>query len=126
MPPPAPVAFRLVPGREAGDCAVACLATYCGVSYEDAHRAAIRAHPQYDGKCGLWIRHIKRAAKLLGRELKTVETYDTDEGTGILAFPDHVVLLLQGVIWDPDNSLWAAEDFFTVYGYALGPLLQFA
>lgn len=119
-----PIALRPVIGREPCDCAVAALATYLALPYEDVLRAAARVEPAYDGTSGLWVEQIKRTSSALGHPLKRRKTVDTDEDFGIVEFSDHVAVLWHGLIFDPDGRVWEADDYLRHYDYHPWGILQ--
>jgi hypothetical protein len=112
-----PIALKLVVGREPCDCAIAVLATYLGLPYEDVLRAAARAVRDYDGQRGLLVAEIQAVAKALGHPLRRRATVDTDEDYGIVEFSDHVAVLWHGLVYDPDGRLWEADDYCAHYDY---------
>lgn len=118
-----PIALKIVLGREKGDCAVACLATYTGKTYEEALRATMAIVPNYDGACGLHVPEIRAIAKMLGRPLRKKRTVDTDEDSGIMVLSDHVTILSRGTVIDTDGTVWDADDFLQAYDYAPWELL---
>lgn len=120
------IATHLVAGREANDCAVCALAMYLGVSYEDVLReVAVRDRP-HQGRQGLRLHEIERIARALGTPLRRVRKYDLSTAYGILSLPDHVVLVRNGVIIDPEPNgatMWEVEDYLHTYGMRPGLLL---
>jgi ABC-type bacteriocin/lantibiotic exporter with double-glycine peptidase domain len=107
----------LVLGREANDCAIASLAMYLNHSYEHVLRAVSQTDGIRGGEQGLFMRQIKKAAKLLGQPLHLHKKFDWESDYGILMFDDHAVVLRNGLIIDPDGSMWEWDDFVSEYGY---------
>ena len=123
---PVAIATRLVPGREPNDCAICVLAMYLGKSYEDVLRmVAVRDRP-YQGRMGLRLHEIEQIARALGTPLKRQRKYDLQTAHGILSLPQHVVLLRNGSIVDPEPggaTLWDVDDFLHAYALRPGVLL---
>ena len=123
---PVAIATRLVPGRERNDCAICVLAMYLGKSYEDVLRmVAVRDRP-YQGRMGLRLQEIQEIARALGTPLKRLRKYDIQTAHGILSLPQHVVLLRNGSIVDPEPggaTLWDVDDFLHAYATRPGVLL---
>ncbi len=123
---PVAIATRLVPGREPNDCAICVLAMYLGKSYEDVLRmVAVRDRP-YQGRMGLRLREIEQMARALGTPLKRMRKYDLQTAHGILSLPQHVVLLRNGSVVDPEPggaTMWDVDDFLHAYSMRPGVLL---
>lgn len=129
-----PVFIELSIQRESGDCTIACLHMLIGKSYLDVIKAAPpRAH-----KAGMTCKAMIETAAKLGVALCMRRKYDIHEDTGILSLnPDpahnvghikrdeHVVLLLNGMIYDAYNGrMWFDPDIFLKHErYAPGTLL---
>ena len=98
------------------DCAVACLAMFCGVSYEQALLASGAVLEK-----GMQTRKIQATARRLGRPLKFCRTVDLETDTGLLAVRsvkwkhDHLVVLKEGLVVDTDASLWDVDVFLAAY-----------
>lgn len=114
-----PIVTTLVPGREAADCVVASLAMYLNLTYEDVLRVVSLVDKEHAGKIGLWIPQIKKAAKKLGQPLKLKKKFNWDEDYGLLLTSDHCTVLRNGLIIDPDKTVWEWEDFLEHYKYSL-------
>jgi len=123
--PPA-IATRLVPGREPNDCAVCVLAMYLGLSYEDVLRE-VAVHDRPDqGRHGLRLGEVERVARRLGTPVRRQRKFDILNAYGMLSLPQHLVLLRNGMIVDPEPggaSLWEVEDYFHAYDVRPGLLL---
>ncbi len=116
------------------DCAVVALELACGVTYEEALAAAIKAFPDVIHE-GLRWSEIKAAATLLGFKGRLKRSFNLEEDTGILnvwepdskIVTDHAVYLWEGRIIEPRNDrrqLWlSAEHFLLHYKYKTGHLL---
>lgn len=107
------MATRLHSQRRAGDCGIACLASWCGLSYEDAYVAAVATHKDIPRK-GATVTELIAVAKRLGRRFERLHfrRVDVDEHEGILGVTwndpkahgkvkGHWVLLRGGMIIDP-------------------------
>ncbi len=116
-----------------GDCAVAAVAMFCGVMYEDSLLAcaAVRKDVLLMGMTWPQIRH---AARRLGVRTRLLHQYDITEATGILhvsrvalgtAGPgEHVALLWEGRIIDGNGECWKdPDDYLRHYGYEARGLL---
>ena len=122
-PPHEPPVLHVVPQREIADCAVSALASFCGVSYEDALRA-VCAVDETGAAMGLYIPQIIEAAAELGVTLKKKRRVNLDADHGILhiRFRDgyrHVVVLankdsrygsVRGLI-DTNAYVWAPRAY---------------
>lgn len=75
--------IRVIPQRHDNDCGVACLAMLLGVSYENALVAVAQVEPDVCAK-GMWLKHLKAAAALLGYRLSMRRRFDLEADTGIL------------------------------------------
>lgn len=117
--------LRLVLQRgEHADCAIATLASYLGVSYEEALLAANAATRNDVLRTGLHGSDMVRAAKRLGVTLKSTQwdRVDQDDDTGILfvmarihgqTYEEHCVIFHQGSIIDlRDGTLWASDVYY--------------
>jgi hypothetical protein len=103
------------------DCAVATLATFCGVTYAQA-LAAYR-EPLRIVKSGAesW-RPMQAAAKRLGVATRITRKYDIEEDTGILCVKkpkeEHVVFLWEGRVIDGNGELWLSPlQYLDAYEY---------
>lgn len=116
--------LRLVMQREGhADCALAALASYLGVTYEDVLLAAGRVTKNNVLKAGLHGTEIVRVAGRLGVKLRSTawDRVDQDEDTGILivlaringqAYEEHCVIFHKGSIIDlRDGTLWASDVY---------------
>ena len=117
--------LSVVPQRTAMDCAVACLAMICGVSYEQALVASGSVLDK-----GMATRKIQATARKLGRPLKFCRTVDLETDTGLLAVRstkwrhDHLVVLKEGLIVDTDASLWDVDVFLSAYDATVLSILK--
>lgn len=113
----AAIILKVVHGRESSDCAVAALAMYLGVTYEDVLRAVVKAD-EHGGKGGLFVDTIKQIARRLGTPLRERQRVDLDDDYGILIFKDHVAVLRNGLIFNPgtpDTLIWDAHDYLLTH-----------
>lgn len=110
--------LSVVPQRHGMDCAVACLAMLCGVSYEVALLAL--GVPQVMTS-GAAVRQVRAAAKRLKHPLRMRRVFDLDTDTGILGVrsdrwtSEHLVVLKEGLIVDTDATIWDADVFLAAY-----------
>lgn len=110
--------MRVIAQRYGLDCAVACVAMLCEVSYEES----LLAFDHMVFREGAKISQVKAAAKRLGRTLRwSKHQPDLDEATGILCvgsdrWPnDHLVILWNGHIIDTDCTIWEHEVYMKAY-----------
>lgn len=123
MPPSLPSAvYRIVPKQGKADCAIACLAMLLRRDYGEVLAAAARISRTL-WTAGLTTPEMIRVARRLKSRLVLSDTIDPEEDTGILwvTFRDragwHVVLLHQGLVFDPEHdpvSMWDYEAFCAV------------
>lgn len=116
----APVTVDPFPQKDGGDCAVAALAMYLGVGYQQV-RAVCHKNVGTDG---LTDRQILNTARKLKQPLRWTNDGDLSETIGILKVerPEHdnpkeleyhTVVLLKGVIYNPaDGLIWTDIDAF--------------
>lgn len=102
-------------GQDHSDCAIATLAMYLGYSYVDVLRVAALKEKQYQAKHGMMVDEIIATAKLLGTTLSFSRTVDLEDDYGILVLPEHVNLLRNGLIIDPDGTIWEVDDYLQFY-----------
>ena len=70
--------------RGSRDCAVAALACFAELPYEDVYVEAAKIDPRARGKMGLYSHEVIRLARRIGIVLKPTRTYDLDDDAGIL------------------------------------------
>lgn len=125
---PIPPYVRLVSQRAKGDCGLAALAMYFGLSYEEVFCAAhCRKRDRDVRETGMYTKDFLRIAKRLGRVLLLRRKVDLDEDTGILTiertepqeecFLQHVVLLRFGLIFDTDGMIWEPQDYMDMLNF---------
>ncbi len=121
--------IQVITQRSKSDCGVSCLAMVLGVSYEDA-LVAVAAEAPRVMTCGVWLTELERAAVRLGRSFRRRRKFDMEDASGILnvlsdAWPhNHLVVLLAGMIFDTDGTIWEAQDFLKVQQARPGVLLE--
>jgi hypothetical protein len=114
-----PSVFRLIPKRGHNDCAIAALASYLRVDYEEVLLAAARIAPNV-WRHGLTGPQMLAVCRRLGFKAQWRQRYDIDEASGILDLqfrdrrPDdrHVVLLLNGLVFECEHdpiSVWEPD-----------------
>ena len=118
---------HIVCQRGDGDCAIAAIAMYLGVSYEDVLAAAVTRGKKPDHtihRRGFYTPAIIQTAKRLGVKLKHTRHVDLEASNGILGLvsqkrgePDHVVLLREGLLFDTDGSVWEPDVYFAHHHY---------
>lgn len=123
--------------RRDQDCAVAALAWFYHLRYEDAFVAAVTVEPNLVKFGGLTVRQIQQISERLGCKLRRVHwrRVDLDNDVGILIVnwnhPEkqggaagHAVILRRGTIICPRlPSAWDAEDYLRVEDGRIGTLL---
>jgi hypothetical protein len=97
---------ELDPGHpdEKGDCGMVALKVALGIPYTTALRAATRLDAQ-QGRNGLWLRTIQRIAHEHGTTLVQRRRFDWDDTYGIIAAPNHVAVLRNGLVLDRMQSM---------------------
>ena len=126
----APAMVRLV--RQNGvhlDCAVACLATLFGVTYDEALVECSQVAPDVL-EAGMNWQQIRAAAERLGAETKLIRRgrYDIEDATGVLNVRsrsiDHAVFLWEGRVLEGNGELWLSpDDYCRHYRVRPGSLL---
>ena len=111
--------IRMTLQRSSGDCSVAALAMYLGVSYEDALEAAT-AESLKPHRRGMYNTQIVKAAARLKVALVVKRRFSLEHDSGILSGyvfdgvrpSGHVVVLRWGLLIDPDGGeLWEPDDY---------------
>ena len=128
--------IRVCPQRHKNDCCVCCLVMLTGVSYEAALIAIGSVKTAAFATNGLYFTEVKRVAKKLGFELRSVRKgrYSLTESVGILGarfwdgqkHVEHAVLLFHGMVIDPDGGkVFATVDAYkkSGAGTTIGSLL---
>jgi hypothetical protein len=115
MPWPA-IVTRIVPHREASDCALVAMAMFSGRTYEDVLREVVMADPKDKGRNGLSDHQVRRVMKSLGVPVTHRSRVDYDEDYGLLRLTDHMALLRNGLIVE-DQTLWDVDDWRRHRGY---------
>jgi ABC-type bacteriocin/lantibiotic exporter with double-glycine peptidase domain len=120
---------KIVAQRRSFDCAVAALAFYCGLPYEDVYVAAARTVPGQLRR-GMWVREIISTARRLGRRLSRTHwrQVDLEESAGVLMLSKrqtgHAVVLRNGLIIDPEGpTILEADEYLKLHGWRVGTLL---
>jgi len=128
--------LQFVRQRGDSDCAVACIASLCCVSYEEALVACATVAPAVLN-AGMYINEIEQAVAVLGYPMRRIRIrrlgkheYNVDEQpTGILNISakawtsDHTVILIDGYVYETDGSLWDADVFLQHHHAKPGILL---
>jgi hypothetical protein len=84
---------------ERGDCGPVALKIFLGIKYTESLRAAVRLDAE-EGRNGLWLRTIQRIAFKHGTRLVQRKNFDWEEDYGIIATPNHVAVLRNGLVLD--------------------------
>jgi hypothetical protein len=113
--PAAPV-LRMELQRESADCAIAALAMYLGVTYEDVLRV-VAVTDRAQGRTGLWTRTLQRIAAVMGHRLLVRRTFDWEESYGIVRFHNHAAVLRNGLVINGDGTIWDADAFLSAGKY---------
>ena len=119
--------IELIPQRDKGDCGIAALAMFLGKSYEDVFAKAItKCHPK-PHVTGMYTRQLKDVAKRLGVTLSLKRSWDLETDCGLLSvekidkkddeFPQHILLLRFGLLFDTDTTVWEPDAYFAVNSY---------
>lgn len=113
--------------RGRGDCGIAALAMLLGRSYEDVFAAAVTRKYRNPHESGMYSAQIVKAAKRLGTTLTLRRTWDLESSCGLLTvdkinkqpddYPQHLVLLKFGLIFDTDGTVWEPELYFEQNGF---------
>lgn len=123
--------IRFVEQRGLGDCTIAVLAMYTGLTYEDVLYAASQVSKAPHRK-GMYLNQIMATAEILGRPLKVCRKFDWSEDSGILdltccrgkAHRPHVALLRWCLIFDTDGEVWEPEAYLANYKAKAKALLK--
>jgi hypothetical protein len=124
--------FQVVLQRTDWDCGVAALASLIGQPYEEVLRESAK---WYAVERGLFSSEMVQIAKQFDITLKRrVKRIDLEEHCGVLSlrFPchgateSHAVLLMSGLIFDPQEkgTVWEADTYITFYEAKMIDLLQ--
>lgn len=111
--------LRLVLQRDgvSGDCCIAALATYLGLTYEDVLAVAARKQGKKVHHKGMHTTEIRRTAKALGHDLKKRRKWDDSTASGILILAgieeDHAAVLAEGLVFDLRHAtVWIPEIYY--------------
>lgn len=120
--------IQVVLQRSDADCAIAVLAMYLGISYNDVFAAAAQFDRNIHHK-GMWDSQIRQTAELLGVPLTRKRKWDMETAEGILLlaskrYCDHVVVLKSGLLFDTDGCVWMPEVLIAWKKYKITGLLQ--
>lgn len=118
------------------DCGICTVATLCDKRYEDVVAEAVQIVGE-NWKNGLYISQIIELARRFGVTLKRKRKYDIEEATGILnceilhkgtggrpRWENHVVVLMDGRVYDSDLRVWAIDAFRDHYHATFRTLLE--
>lgn len=100
----------------------------CGVSYENALVAVAQVRPNVC-VAGMFVSHMKAAARFLGYRLRGRGAFDIESATGILNLSskawrlDHVVVLREGLVIETDGTIYDADVYLAVTKAKPGTLL---
>jgi hypothetical protein len=103
--------------RHKSDCAVACLAMFLGLSYEEV----LMAFRHNVIASGATTRQILSAAARLGHRLKWTRKVDLETDIGLLALDSrkwpqqHLVVLKEELIVDSDATIWDQDVYLAAY-----------
>lgn len=116
----------IVAQRHPGDCGVASLAMFLGVSYEEA-LIALGGEAPTVLRSGVWWSELKRAAAHFGVAMTVKRKWTlADDGLLQVRYKKgyHVVLLRRGLVFDTDYRVWDFATFSAAPPRApFGPLL---
>ena len=105
--------IRVIVQRGDGDCAIAVLAMYLGLNYEDILSVATQTlkRPLLH-RAGMWTKDIRQTAEALGVPLKLRRKFDLETANGILILRGHVAVLRDGMVVDSsDGTIWDADVY---------------
>jgi hypothetical protein len=102
--------IRLEQCPEADTCGIIALSRLLGQSYPDVLRATTLTDRNL-GKQGLWPNTMIRVAAMFGCTLVRRKRVDLHEDYGILIVPEHVTLLRNGLVFEPDACVWDVYDY---------------
>ena len=110
--------FHTVRQRSTSDCAVACLASFLGRSYEEVLIAAALLTPEILYRGMETEDMIATASQFSVQLVLKLPPIDVDEDSGILGIrvrgqkDEHAVVLSNGLIYDPaTGNVWDAEIY---------------
>lgn len=108
-----------------GDCVIAALAMLLNRPYLDVFAAAVPYRIPHH--TGMMSDAILATAETLGAPLVLRRAWDLDSDCGLLViekvkrtrkdFPQHVVLLKWGLLFDSDGTVWEPDDYFRLQGF---------
>ncbi|TXH14487.1 MAG: hypothetical protein E6R03_09170 [Hyphomicrobiaceae bacterium] len=107
--------LRVVLQRHECDCAVAALAMYLSVRYEDVLLAFDK--PVID--VGAIVKDMVAVADRLKQPLRVRRKFDLESDSGILRVDllndtkAHVVVLHDGIVFNTDGAVWDVDDYLT-------------
>jgi hypothetical protein len=110
------IVTHVVPQRERADCAVASMAMFSGVSYEDVLRQVVLADPKAHGRDGLSDHQIRTVMRALGVPVRHRARVDYEDDYGLLRLWNHMTVLRNGLIVEND-TLWEVDDWRRQRGY---------
>jgi hypothetical protein len=124
--------LKFEPQRASGDCGISCLATLSGKSYEDILVAAAteKRAGRSPHESGLYMTSIVNIAKRVGYPLRKKRNCNllTDKGilainySNVLRLP-HVVVLMCGMLFDTDCSVWLPSTYKKAHRARFGCIL---
>jgi hypothetical protein len=109
--------LRLERQRAEGDCAIACLASITGRSYEDVLIEAAKEKGRSPHEEGLYLSAIIRVAERLGYPVRNKRPVNLVKDKGIVsvhycAGHEHVLILMAGLIFETfDCTVWLPEEY---------------
>ena len=118
-----PPVVRYQVSRGERDCAIVALSIYLQRSYEDVLAIAVPVtRSQAPHNRGLWTREIRLVAKRLGAPLRLRRSFDLADDEGIAGFQtgrddDHVAFCKNGMVWEPDGTVWEVDFYCEQNGY---------
>jgi len=101
--------------REDADCAVASIAMYLAIPYNEVLRAVVATDRKDEGRTGLTNEEMQKVAKRLGYNLRWYSAadpnFDPDETYGILVVEEHACVLRNGLVIEVNGSVWEYDTY---------------
>ena len=104
------------PCPDADSCGLIALSRYLAQPYSDIVRATTIVDRAL-GKRGLYPRTMIRIAAAFGCSLRLKKRVDLAEDYGIILVPEHATLLRNGLIFEPNATVWDAADYLSSEGW---------
>ena len=127
MPKAIPLAIQPIIQLTTADCGVAALAMLLGKPYAQVARSLLKTHPKAKSE-GMWTGEMITVAKRYKTLLKVRSPkvlFERDDLTGLITTTDHVAVLFQGVVIDPnDGQVWDLETWISTNDHKVVEVLE--